>query len=46
MANGLSTQVTEYVGDIQVNDATVIVANVFGTNGIIHAIDRVLLPMN
>ncbi len=46
MANGLSTNITEYVGDIQVNDATVIVANVFGTNGIIHAIDRVLLPMN
>jgi transforming growth factor-beta-induced protein len=44
MSNGLSTQITEYVGDIKINDATVIVANVFGTNGVIHAIDRVLLP--
>jgi transforming growth factor-beta-induced protein len=44
MSNGLSTQITEYVGDIKINDATVIVADVFGTNGVIHAIDRVLLP--
>jgi transforming growth factor-beta-induced protein len=44
MANGLSTQITEYVGEIKINDATVIVANVFGTNGVIHAIDTVLLP--
>ncbi len=44
MLNGLSTQITEYVGEIKINDATVIVANVFGTNGVIHAIDTVLLP--
>jgi len=46
MLNGLSTQVTVDGGNIKVNDATVIVANVFGTNGVIHAIDTVLLPMD
>jgi transforming growth factor-beta-induced protein len=44
MLNGLSTQVTVDGGNIKVNDATVIIANVFGTNGVIHAIDTVLLP--
>jgi transforming growth factor-beta-induced protein len=31
-------------GKLKVNDATVIIPNVFATNGIIHAIDTVLLP--
>jgi transforming growth factor-beta-induced protein len=44
MVNGLSTQITVDSGKIKVNDATVIVANVIGTNGIVHAIDTVLLP--
>jgi len=44
MLNGLSTQITVDGGKIKVNDATVIVANVIGTNGIVHAIDTVLLP--
>jgi len=46
MANGLSTQITEYVGDLKINDATIIVPDVIGTNGVIHAIDTVLLPMD
>jgi uncharacterized surface protein with fasciclin (FAS1) repeats len=44
MSNGLLAQITEYAGNIKINDATVIVADVLGTNGIIHAIDTVLLP--
>jgi transforming growth factor-beta-induced protein len=44
MLNGLTTEVTVSGGDIKVNDATVIVANVIATNGIVHAIDTVLLP--
>jgi len=46
MLNGQSTQITVDGGNIKVNDATVIIANVFGTNGVIHAIDTVLLPMD
>jgi transforming growth factor-beta-induced protein len=44
MLNGLSTTITVDGGKIKVNDATVIVANVIATNGIIHALDTVLLP--
>ncbi len=44
MLNGLTTEVTVSGGNIKVNDATVIVANVIATNGIVHAIDTVLLP--
>ncbi len=46
MLNGLSTEVTVAGGMIKVNSATVIVANVFASNGIVHAIDTVLLPAN
>ncbi len=44
MANGLDTNITKHGHHIKVNDATVIVADVKATNGIIHAIDTVLLP--
>jgi transforming growth factor-beta-induced protein len=44
MLNGLSTEITVVGGKIKVNDATVVIANVFTSNGIIHAIDTVLLP--
>jgi len=44
MSNGQVAQITEYAGNIKINDATVIVADVIGTNGVIHAIDTVLLP--
>jgi transforming growth factor-beta-induced protein len=46
MLNGQATQVTVDMGKIKLNDATVIIANVIGTNGVIHAIDTVLLPMD
>jgi uncharacterized surface protein with fasciclin (FAS1) repeats len=44
MSNGEAARISEYGGNIKINDATIIVANVFGTNGVIHAIDTVLLP--
>jgi len=42
--NGQSVLVTKSGDQLKVNDATVIIADVFATNGIIHAIDTVLLP--
>jgi transforming growth factor-beta-induced protein len=44
MTNDVLTRISEYAGNIKINDATVIVADVLGTNGVIHAIDTVLLP--
>lgn len=44
MLNGLATNITADDGKIKVNDATVIVADVIARNGVIHAIDTVLLP--
>jgi transforming growth factor-beta-induced protein len=41
---GRSVLVTIDGNKLMVNDATVIIPNVFATNGIIHAIDTVLLP--
>ncbi len=35
---------SRYGNSLRVNDATVIIADVMATNGIIHAIDTVLLP--
>jgi transforming growth factor-beta-induced protein len=46
MLNGLSTEITVSMGNIKVNTATVIVADVIATNGVVHAIDTVLLPPN
>ena len=42
--SGRAVLVTINGDDLMVNDATVIIADVFATNGIIHAIDTVLLP--
>jgi transforming growth factor-beta-induced protein len=44
MLNGLSTNITKVGNNIKVNDATVIVADVIANNGVIHALDTVLLP--
>ncbi|UJR34721.1 hypothetical protein I4U23_027498 [Adineta vaga] len=44
MMNNISTRITLNAGKVMVNDATVIVANVMASNGIIHALDTVLLP--
>jgi transforming growth factor-beta-induced protein len=46
MLNGLTTEITVSGGNIKVNTATVIVADVLATNGIVHALDTVLLPPN
>ncbi len=42
--NGAAVNVTTIGGDIYVNEARVIKADVATTNGVIHVIDRVLLP--
>ena len=46
--NGATVDVNGLVGKfgtgVRVNDATVIAADIFATNGVIHAIDKVLLP--
>jgi uncharacterized surface protein with fasciclin (FAS1) repeats len=44
MLNGLSTNISKDGNNIKVNDATVIVADVIASNGVIHALDTVLLP--
>ncbi len=41
---GDTVTVSRYGNSLRVNDATVIIADVMATNGIIHAIDTVLLP--
>lgn len=41
---GDTLQVTTRNGKVMINDATVVMADVMTTNGIIHAIDTVLMP--
>lgn len=41
---GKTVNVSRRGSQLQINDATVAIADVFATNGIIHAIDAVLLP--
>ena len=41
---GQDVKITVTVGTVMVNNAKVIKANVFATNGVIHVIDTVLLP--
>lgn len=43
MLSGISTDITKNGNQIKVNNATVIQANIFGSNGVIHVIDTVLL---
>lgn len=43
-AAGNSVTVTVSEGQVKVNDATVIQPDITATNGVIHAIDRVILP--
>lgn len=42
--NGADIAISVVDGNVMVNDATVIIADVPASNGIIHAIDQVLLP--
>ncbi|MCC6242839.1 MAG: fasciclin domain-containing protein [Gemmatimonadaceae bacterium] len=41
---GRSVRISESNGDLRINDATVRIADVPASNGIIHVIDRVLMP--
>jgi uncharacterized surface protein with fasciclin (FAS1) repeats len=42
--NGATLDITVSGGTVRVNDATVVTADVQARNGVIHVIDRVLLP--
>jgi hypothetical protein len=44
MMDGGAITVSRDGNNLKVNDATVIIPNVMATNGIIHAIDTVLMP--
>lgn len=44
MLNGQSTTISASSGSYYVNDAKILVTDVFASNGVIHAIDHVLLP--
>ena len=41
---GTVTISTDANGNVQINDATVVQADIEGSNGVIHVIDKVLLP--
>jgi uncharacterized surface protein with fasciclin (FAS1) repeats len=42
--NGATVAITVVDGKVMINDATVITPDVMASNGIIHVIDKVLLP--
>jgi uncharacterized surface protein with fasciclin (FAS1) repeats len=44
MLNGQFTSISASGGSYYVDDAKILVTDVFASNGVIHAIDRVLLP--
>jgi uncharacterized surface protein with fasciclin (FAS1) repeats len=44
--SGLSLSVRLHGGKVMINDSQVIIADVEASNGVIHAIDTVLLPPN
>ena len=44
MLNGQSTSISAAGGSYYINDAKILVTDVFAANGVIHAIDHVLLP--
>jgi uncharacterized surface protein with fasciclin (FAS1) repeats len=44
MLNGQSTSISAAGSSYYINDAKIIVTDVFASNGVIHAIDHVLLP--
>jgi uncharacterized surface protein with fasciclin (FAS1) repeats len=43
-ANGASVRISVQNGAVKVDDATVVKADVAASNGVIHVIDRVILP--
>jgi uncharacterized surface protein with fasciclin (FAS1) repeats len=44
--NGEAVDITVSGGSVMVDDANVVVADVMATNGVIHVIDKVLIPGN
>lgn len=44
MLEGNTTLITQSGNNLRINNATIIIADVLATNGIIHAIDTVILP--
>lgn len=44
--NGKAVDITVNGGSVMVDDANVVVADVMATNGVIHVIDKVLIPGN
>ena len=46
MLNGIATNITKVGASIKINNSTVIQADIMASNGIIHAIDTVLLPQD
>ncbi len=42
--NGKTATVTVANGKVMINDATVVATDLVGSNGVIHVIDRVILP--
>jgi transforming growth factor-beta-induced protein len=44
MLNGQSTSISAEGGSYYINDAKILATDVFASNGVIHAIDHVLLP--
>jgi transforming growth factor-beta-induced protein len=44
MLDNIVTSITAYKDQLKVNDATIIEVDIFGSNGIIHVLDTVLLP--
>ena len=42
--NGAEISVSESYGTVSINEATVAVADIEASNGVIHVIDQVLLP--
>jgi uncharacterized surface protein with fasciclin (FAS1) repeats len=44
--NGEAVDITVNGGSVMVDDANVVVADVMATNGVIHVIDKVLIPGN
>jgi uncharacterized surface protein with fasciclin (FAS1) repeats len=41
---GGEVSVTEYMGSVTIDEATVVTADIEASNGVIHVIDKVLLP--
>jgi uncharacterized surface protein with fasciclin (FAS1) repeats len=43
---GEKVKISESWGNVKINDAKVVTADIEASNGVIHVIDRVILPSN